>query len=218
LRQRLIADAAEELFREQGFEATSMDEIARRAEYSKTTIYKYFKSKDELALLVYQKLHTQKMTVVKEAMARHENALAKLRAFGEAYFQFFAEHPDYLRFQLYWDYRGLHRPDIRPELMAKTETFIADDVDFFADLLRKGTADGSLRDNLEVVKILDLLYLSLRAVMNQVLLIDRKNQLGSFIEAGYEDYTRFLEHFLLSLQPHAEPPANSDTDFPGRTS
>ena len=43
-----IQDAAEKLFMEKGVEATSIDEIAKTAGYSKATIYVYFKSKADI--------------------------------------------------------------------------------------------------------------------------------------------------------------------------
>lgn len=43
-----ILAAAKELFSEKGVEQTTMDDIAKKAEYSKSTIYTYFESKEEI--------------------------------------------------------------------------------------------------------------------------------------------------------------------------
>lgn len=43
-----ILAAAERLFAEKGIEKTTMDDIAREAEYSKATLYVYFQSKEEI--------------------------------------------------------------------------------------------------------------------------------------------------------------------------
>lgn len=48
MRQRLIQDAATELFMNKGFFSVKMEDIAEKAELSIATIYLYFKSKDEL--------------------------------------------------------------------------------------------------------------------------------------------------------------------------
>lgn len=45
-----IANAAERLFSIKGIEKTSMDQISKEADYSKSTIYVYFKNKDEIIL------------------------------------------------------------------------------------------------------------------------------------------------------------------------
>ena len=46
--QQNILAAAEKLFSEKGMCQTTMDDISRAAEYSKSTIYVYFHSKDEI--------------------------------------------------------------------------------------------------------------------------------------------------------------------------
>ncbi len=43
-----IANAAERLFSIKGIEKTSKDQISKEADYSKSTIYVYFKNKDEI--------------------------------------------------------------------------------------------------------------------------------------------------------------------------
>jgi AcrR family transcriptional regulator len=46
--RRAIEDAALDLFAEQGYEATTVDEIAERAEVSKATFFRYFATKGEV--------------------------------------------------------------------------------------------------------------------------------------------------------------------------
>jgi TetR/AcrR family transcriptional regulator len=57
MRRADIVSAALEVFGEQGYDAATMDEIARRAEYTKRTLYAYFPSKLDLLLeLIAQQL------------------------------------------------------------------------------------------------------------------------------------------------------------------
>ena len=48
LHRENIINAADELFTQNGFAHTTMDDIAMQAQYSKRTIYAYFTSKDEI--------------------------------------------------------------------------------------------------------------------------------------------------------------------------
>lgn len=48
--RKAIVDAAMQLFADKGFEQTSMDELAKKAGIGKSTIYGYFKAKDEIFL------------------------------------------------------------------------------------------------------------------------------------------------------------------------
>ena len=47
LRKHEILEAAEKLFLANGYEDTTMNQIANEAEFSKGTLYNYFKSKEE---------------------------------------------------------------------------------------------------------------------------------------------------------------------------
>jgi len=75
--RRRIADAAIGLFRERGYERTTIDEIVRRVDVSQPTFYKYFPSKDailrEYALSGFASLFADPATVsgTIEARMRH---------------------------------------------------------------------------------------------------------------------------------------------------
>lgn len=47
-KENIILDATEELFIKQGYDKTSVSEIAKESGIGKGTVYLYFKSKDEL--------------------------------------------------------------------------------------------------------------------------------------------------------------------------
>jgi AcrR family transcriptional regulator len=53
----LVLDAAQTLFAERGFDATSMDAIAATSGVSKATIYKHWPDKDALCLEVMERIH-----------------------------------------------------------------------------------------------------------------------------------------------------------------
>jgi AcrR family transcriptional regulator len=53
-KRRQIMDGARRAFLEQGFDAASMGEIARRAGVSKGTLYVYFKSKEDLFEAIFE--------------------------------------------------------------------------------------------------------------------------------------------------------------------
>jgi len=55
-RKTYIIDVAAELFAEQGYDNTTIDEIAEKAEFSKGSIYQYFSSKEEIYLTIYDDL------------------------------------------------------------------------------------------------------------------------------------------------------------------
>jgi AcrR family transcriptional regulator len=53
IRRQAILGAAARLFREKGFDATAMEEIAAAAELSVATVYNYFNTKGEICVAIY---------------------------------------------------------------------------------------------------------------------------------------------------------------------
>ncbi|AAZ28255.1 MULTISPECIES: TetR/AcrR family transcriptional regulator [Colwellia] len=62
-RQHLI-DTALTLFNQQGYHATGIDLILSQAKVSKATLYKHFRSKDELILAVLEQRHHQVLSML----------------------------------------------------------------------------------------------------------------------------------------------------------
>jgi AcrR family transcriptional regulator len=95
--EREIVDAAEKLFCEKGFDATSMDEIAKAAQFTKRTLYQYFENKEDLyyaaTLLSFQMLHRY----VNDAVRQSGSGMDRLRQGGDGYYQFYRDHPGKLR-------------------------------------------------------------------------------------------------------------------------
>ena len=92
--KQLIMGTAAELFRERGYEKTSMRAIAEAIEYSPGTIYLYFKDKDELLYEVSVRafnLFFQYFSRVRGI----EDPLERLFKLGEAYITFAVEQQAY---------------------------------------------------------------------------------------------------------------------------
>ncbi len=95
IRQGEILKAAKVLFFEQGFAATSMNQIAKKVELSKGTLYLYYKNKEEL----YVSLLVEGMELLNKAFAKAvKDKISwdeKLMAVGWAYYQFSVDHQQF---------------------------------------------------------------------------------------------------------------------------
>ena len=74
-----ITDAALELFRSQGYEATTMRAIAQRAGVSTGNAYYYFSSKEELIQEFYARSHTEHLAASRAVLNRERDFTARLR-------------------------------------------------------------------------------------------------------------------------------------------
>jgi AcrR family transcriptional regulator len=92
--KKQILDASMKLFVEEGFENVTIRRIADIIEYSPTTVYLYFKDKDE----IFEGLHDegfQKMQEFNGSLSSIQNPLLRLHKMGENYIQFGMENPEY---------------------------------------------------------------------------------------------------------------------------
>jgi AcrR family transcriptional regulator len=90
-----IVEAAEELYRELGWDAVTMDSVARRARLSRALVYVYFKDKQDLhfaiAARALEVLH-QRFT---DAASRARTGMDKVEACGRAYMAYAQEFPHF---------------------------------------------------------------------------------------------------------------------------
>lgn len=73
-----ILDAADAAFRDLGVEATTMEEIARRAGLTRKTVYNLFAAKDAVALALIARIEAEPEPLYRARLAANEPALAVL--------------------------------------------------------------------------------------------------------------------------------------------
>ena len=98
IRERLdsrlaILIAAKELFLVKGFEATTLRNIAEKIEFSPSTIYQYFKDKNEIFYTIHSEAFTELLNKLK-ASEVHENPMDQLIALGNIYIRFAQENSE----------------------------------------------------------------------------------------------------------------------------
>ena len=90
-----IVAAAEELYRELGWDAVTMDGVARRARLSRALVYVYFKDKGELLLAITERAMEVLRSRFEEASSRARMGIDQIEAMGRAYMAFGLEFPHY---------------------------------------------------------------------------------------------------------------------------
>ena len=89
-----ILQAAKELFMQKGFEDTSIRNIAEKIEYSPTTIYLYFKDKDD----IFCELHREGFMLLNQyfrPLAHVADPFERLKAINKAYITFALENGEF---------------------------------------------------------------------------------------------------------------------------
>jgi AcrR family transcriptional regulator len=88
VRERQIAELAELLFSERGYQGASMDEVARRAGVTKPVVYELFGNKDGLFRACLERSSERLATEVADAVRAESEPEARVRAGGLAFLRF----------------------------------------------------------------------------------------------------------------------------------
>ncbi|MCI9315486.1 MAG: TetR family transcriptional regulator [Lachnospiraceae bacterium] len=145
-----IVSAASVLFMEKGIAATSMDDIAKAAGYSKATLYVYFENKEEIVGILVLNSMKKLYDHISAALVQQEATKARYDLICRGLVQYQEEFPFYFRMVLDKINIDFENNDYLPE---EKETYrigeeINEKIKYF---LRSGMEKGDLRDNLEIM-------------------------------------------------------------------
>jgi AcrR family transcriptional regulator len=142
-----ILDAAEALYAEVGWNAVTMDQIARRARLSRALLYVYFRDKADVHLALVERGLDALRIRFEEAKQGKATGIEELEAIGRAYVKFSHEAPHHYdacsRYQAQHAEQGTVEPNeqaCRDAGHRVHEALVAS--------LNTGIADGSVRPDL----------------------------------------------------------------------
>ena len=106
-RREAIRTSAREFFFTKGFNATTMDEIAQKAELSKGALYLYFASKEELYVSVMSEGLSFLFERTEEALTLDLPPDQMLRKLGEVNYRYYLDYPEYSRIFFFFEHRNI---------------------------------------------------------------------------------------------------------------
>ena len=145
-----IAAAASVLFMEKGIAATSMDDIAKAAGYSKATLYVYFKNKEEITGILVLDSMKKLYSYISSALEQQETTRTKYDLICNGLVRYQEEFPFYFKMVLDKININFESQDYLPE---EKETYhIGEKINGKLKVfLTSGIEKGDLRDNLEIM-------------------------------------------------------------------
>lgn len=93
-RKALILDYAKQLIIERGVEAVTMQDIAKKAELSKATLYLYFQSKEAIYEEIFHEAGAYFVDYVEARFTPTDSGLAAIRVLWMSYIEIFGENSD----------------------------------------------------------------------------------------------------------------------------
>ncbi len=142
-RQQEILDAAAEIFREKGYEATSTQDIAEAVGLLKGSLYYYIDSKEDLLFAIIDEAYKGALQTLDQAKMMPGNALQKIRSIIESHVDYFIANQVKMAV-LFRDFRSLSEE--RQQIIAGEGDQYLEEV---RSLIRQGQAEGVVAPDID---------------------------------------------------------------------
>jgi AcrR family transcriptional regulator len=161
IKRKDIIDAAEKIFFANGYENSSMDAVAKKAEFSKRTIYVYFNSKEQIYFEIMIRGYRLLLKMMEEGFKKEKpaSALEELRCIFYTLFSFREKHVDYFKAIMEYETKADgDQTGVYGE--SKEECYrLGEEVLFYLiEALKKGKSDGSLKRDMNCEKTALILW------------------------------------------------------------
>lgn len=145
-----IASAASVLFMDKGIAATSMDDIAKAAGYSKATLYVYFDNKEEIVGILVLDSMKKLYNYIVSALEQQKTTKEQYNFICHGLVQYQEEFPFYFKMVLDKINIDFENQNHLPE---EKETYhIGEEInEKIKEFLISGMDKGDLRDNLKII-------------------------------------------------------------------
>ena len=104
---------ARKIFAERGFQATTMDDIAKEAGFTKPILYQYFESKTELYREIVNQTAQKLLDSLRDGVSQVDSPRAKIEVAFRVYFEMVVSETDAFRILFIHSHEGETRGDLR---------------------------------------------------------------------------------------------------------
>jgi AcrR family transcriptional regulator len=138
-----ILSAAEKVFAAKGFFSTTMSDIAREAEFGTGTLYKYFKSKEDLYFTLIDEKVKGINPLVKAELSEKASAVERIKKVLSLQFEFFERNRDF--FRIYISERNRFEWTVKDELGKGIHEKMVAYINILAEVMREGIEEGEFK-------------------------------------------------------------------------
>ena len=188
-----IIQAAEKVFFSKGFEQSTMDDIADKAELSKGTLYLYFKSKEDLHMAVARNAIILLRSFTSAAAEGEGTAIEKLQRIGWSCVEFSKTHPDHMKAIMTLE-------EVEPQALSLSNSDLQDmiynesTVGTVIQVVEQGVRENLIRSDIPAVLIAHTLWMT---VLSVIRFVSKKEGLFKMLELS--PIKIFESHFELVL-------------------
>lgn len=195
-RREAILSAAKAVFAEKGLLAATIDDVARRAEVAKGTIYLYFKAKEEMFAALMDEGLALVGTRFREAVDLSLPADENLRRLCDAYCRLYREEPQYFKLLFFCSHA-----DVRAKVCANPSE--CQGLPPLAALIQKGIEEGTFSPTVDPAKVAAIAWGSSNGI---ILMFEQELQGATRFRLPIDELLRMNMELLIGGLK-AKPPA-----------
>lgn len=135
--------AAEKLFAAKGFFPTTMSEIAQEAQFGTGTLYKYFKSKEDLYFTLIDEKAEEINVPIKAELSKKMSVIARIEKVLRIQFEFIERNRDF--FRIYVSERSRFEWTVKDDLGKELHDKMVAYIHLLAQVMKQGIKDGSFK-------------------------------------------------------------------------
>lgn len=143
-KRREIFQAAEKIFAEKGFQNTTIDEIAKKANIGKGTVYIYFNNKLELFLSLINEGIEDIFSATQKALTEKRDFFERLENLITAQFAFYQENEDF--FKIFSSERSRFFAEVKIEFKKEIIKKYQSHIDLIGKFIQEGIDKNILKD------------------------------------------------------------------------
>ncbi|MCC0627480.1 MULTISPECIES: TetR/AcrR family transcriptional regulator [unclassified Clostridioides] len=178
-RKNEIIDKAERLFCLNGFDDTTMNELAKEVEHTKRTVYKYFSCKEDLFFAVVLRGYKRLWDIVKIESAKGKTGFEKVKLLYFAFHKFYCLEPSLLSLMGMIGIVKTRNSDTEIPFKEKFFSFNKFMFDEIQEMFETGKNDGSIRHDVEIPTLMYSSIFTLTGFFN-LLSVAGKSYLNNF--------------------------------------
>ncbi len=164
-----LIESASRTFAVHGVDDSSLDLIAREAEYTRRTLYSYFTGRDEIVLSVFLRDLKSRIAIHEEAVRTVRGGLNKLIKWADSYMCYSMQNPDSFKLQSYVDYEGINRDRIDADLIRDFNNANEQLAEQLRSIFREGVREGCFMPGLNIDLCVSQFVYSVRAILGRAL-------------------------------------------------
>lgn len=199
-----IIDGMEKALQSRSYDRLTIDDVAKEAEYSKKTVYSYFKSKDEIYLeLLIRKFNLLYDTLQSAVAGSGERGVAKLLTLGRAYYGFAKEYPGYMQALIDFEGKKFTENAETNGMMGRFNEETGKSFLLLEEAIREGMQDNTIRSETDAKSLAVWLWAGINGFVSLAYKKGEyiKNCYGKSMDALFDGCTEWIVRSLKPVEP-----------------